>query len=330
MPNLAPTHRRHGGLQVVPGASLPCAADAERTGGNADERWIVLDSHATPLARCSLWWTRTPKLSGERVGYIGHYLDESEAAAGELLRHACGRLRDQGCCRAIGPIDGTTWNTYRFVTAPGDYPAFFGEPQNPAAWPDHLRANGFTEIAEYTSAVDTALYAPYAGETSAGNRLADAGISIRSLDLGRIEQDLPHIHKLACRSFRNNFLFQPIEIEGFSKRYRRLLSLVQTDMVLLAEADDRLVGFLFGLPEQFEVPVDPRPRTAIIRTLAIEPTRAYAGLGRLLFAKWRRLVHQLGYDTAIYAMMPVTSRSQALTARCAKTIRRYAVFEKVL
>ena len=36
---------------------------------------------------------------------------------------------------AVGPMDGSTWRRYRFITERGAEPAFFLETYNPDVWP---------------------------------------------------------------------------------------------------------------------------------------------------------------------------------------------------
>src|SRR6187397_2315103 len=44
------------------------------------------------VARCSLWWSAAPLLSGQHVGCVGHYMASDRAAAAELLVTACAHL----------------------------------------------------------------------------------------------------------------------------------------------------------------------------------------------------------------------------------------------
>ncbi|MGH7318902.1 MAG: hypothetical protein ACRELA_04650, partial [Candidatus Rokuibacteriota bacterium] len=106
---------------------------------------VILRGHdGGPVARCSLWWSRTPTLPGQRVGLVGHYAARGVGAARRLLAHACERLAAHACTLAVGPIDGSTWRRYRLIVERGTEPAFFLEPDNPDDWPAQFRAGGFT------------------------------------------------------------------------------------------------------------------------------------------------------------------------------------------
>src|SRR5436190_8969300 len=118
-------------------ASLPEFNVDDLVRHGADAHHVLADADGRPLGRCSLWWEKTPKLPGHRLGVIGHYAACNAGAAAELLKRACAQLSKRGCSRAVGPMDGNTWRRYRFVTDRGNAPAFFLEPENPAAWPRH-------------------------------------------------------------------------------------------------------------------------------------------------------------------------------------------------
>jgi hypothetical protein len=80
------------------------------------------------LAKCALWWSATPQFEGSRVGFIGHYERSDERAAQTLLQLVRKRLALAGCGIVVGPVDGSTWHRYRFVTERGDRPPFLLEP----------------------------------------------------------------------------------------------------------------------------------------------------------------------------------------------------------
>ena len=70
--------------------------------------------------------------------------------------------------------------------------------------------------------------------------------------------------------------------------------------------------------------------TLIVKTLAVRPGRAYAGLGAWLLAEVHRSARQLGYTRAIHALMHESNRSKNLSAHYAQPLRRYALFSKKL
>jgi len=309
----------------------PLHVDPAALGRDApDAHWMLRGERGALRARCSLWWTRTPSLLGHRVGLIGHYAARDAAAAGLLLERACRELAGRGCGVAVGPMDGSTWRHYRLVTERGGEPAFFLEPDNPDDWPDHFLALGFQPIAHYTSAVQCDLGCEDPRVSHIADRLLAQGTRIRPLDPRHLEDDLRRVYAVSAVSFRNNFLYTPIAETDFLAHYRALLPALRPELVLIAETADQPVGFIFAVPDLKQAerghPID----TVIVKTLAVLPERAHAGLGGLLLAVCQRTARKLGYLRAIHALMHEQNASRNLSRRYAHPMRRYALFGKTL
>ena len=201
------------------------------------------------VARCSCWWTGTALHDGRHVGVIGHYAAADEDSARALLSRACGLLASSGAATVVGPMDGTTWRRYRFIVDRGVEPPFFLEPDNPDEWPGHWARAGFAPLATYTSALNDNLdfEDPRTGATL--DRLREAGITIRTLDPARADAELQRIFRLSLSAFSRNFLYTPIAEAEFLEQYHAVLPHVRPELVLLAEKEDALVGFMFAIPD---------------------------------------------------------------------------------
>ena len=71
--------------------------------------------------------------------------------------------------------------------------------------------------------------------------------------------------------------------------------------------------------------------TLVVKTLAVRPDRAYAGLGALLLGHVHRNAAAMGLRRAVHALMHVSNQSRALSGHWrARQIRRYALFARVL
>jgi GNAT superfamily N-acetyltransferase len=317
-----------GGVQMI---------DARELRRHAPDRHLLaLDIASAPegvlRARCSCWWSEVPAMAGERVGTIGHYAASDGEAGSWLIEQACRRLRDAGCTVAIAPMDGNTWRRYRFIIERGEEPTFFLEPDQPDAWPDHFIASGFAELATYTSAVTTDLAQEDPRLQSAAARLAGRAVTIRAFDPdpARAEADLRRIYTLSRLSFAGNYLYTPIDEAEFIDQYRSVLPMVRPELVLLAERGAGLVGFLFALPDLLQLRRTGATDTIIIKTVAVAPGAASAGLGSVLVGQVQRQAHALGYRRAIHALMHERNVSQNISRRYARTIRRYALFSRAL
>jgi GNAT superfamily N-acetyltransferase len=295
-----------------------------------DALWLLADATGTAAARCSLWWRHTPPHEQHRLGLIGHYALRDAAAAAEVLNLACEQLARQRCTLAVAPMDGNTWQRYRLLTERGSEPLFFLEPDNPDDWPGHFTAAGFAPLAQYFSSLIPDLEQDEAHAEETARRLAAQGVRIRPVDLDRLDDELRRIYAVALASFRDNFLYTPIDEATFLSLYQGVGSFLRPELVLIAEQQGQVIGFHFGVPDLLQArrgqPVD----TYIVKTLAVHPDHAGAGLGGLLTARGRQAARRLGFRRAIHALMHEGSRSRLLRTGTARTFRRYTLYARPL
>lgn len=296
----------------------------------ADRHLLVVRDRMAIAAQASLWWHNTPLLPNQRIGAIGHYAALDGQAATLLLEAACGQLHDHHGTLAVGPMDGNTWRRYRLVSDRGTEPPFFLEPDTPPEWCDHFLAAGFAPLAVYRSALNTDLSTVDPRMEAVERRLQESAIRVRSLDITQFEAELQRIYALSLVSFRHNFLYTPIEASEFMAQYGQIRSSVQPNLVLLAEQDRNLVGFLFAIPDLAQAQRGRAIDTIIIKTVAVQPGRTYAGLGNVLVSRCQAIARELGYTRAIHALMHDSNNSRNLSARYAQPMRRYTLFSKTL
>ena len=289
-----------------------------------------LDRSWDRSTHCALWWRNTPPLSNHRVGLVGQFYAEDEAAAAEALQFACRTLTEQGCTLAIGPMDGNPWQHYRWVTERGSEPPFFLEPENPEAYPRYFLDQGFSPIAHYRSALSADLNVTDPRLQPVRDRLQRMGVSIRSLNLANLDAELRQIYAIVTTSFRHNFLYVPIPEPAFITQYHALLPFLKPEFVWLAEHQQRTIGFLFTVPNWRELEQGQAIRTIILKTIAVLPERQYAGLGQVLFEHCHAIAAEAGYDRALYALVHDANPCANLVRRYAQPIRRYALFAKPL
>lgn len=291
---------------------------------------LLLIDHGSLVARCSCWWRGTPVHEGTALGVIGHYAAADVDSGVALLVRACDVLASKGCATAVGPMDGNTWRRYRFIVERGSEPAFFLEPDNPDDWPRHWARAGFAELARYTSAVNDDLSRHDPESDAARARLTAAGFTIRAFDSSRADAELRRIFTLSLSAFRQNFLYTPISEQEFIAQNRAVLPHVRPDLFLLAERDDRLMGFLFCVPELLRAQRGAAAETMIIKTLAVDPSIRGIGLGGVLVEMGQRTARELGFGRAIHALIHDTNVSRKMSDRYARSIRRYALFSRSL
>ena len=305
--------------------------DSTSEAGQPPDRQLeVRDGSGQIAARCALWWEPALAVDGRPAGLIGRYVATSAEAAAELLHHACSQLRERGCALAIGPIDGNTWGSYRFVTGGTDDPPFFLEPSHPPEWPAHFVAAGFAPLARYFSTVTEDLDGADPKADRAEERLVASGCAIRPLDRSRLEEELRSIHRVSLAAFQQAFLYQPISFQAFAAAQAKLAPLLRPELVLMAERNGELVGFVFAIPDVLQAQRGLAPDTVIIKTLAVRPGRDQAGLGVVLVRRLHRTARELGFRRVIHALMHEGNSSRNICDTSSRLLREYTLFARPL
>lgn len=312
-----------------PGAVEPlAAADFRLT--SPSHHLGLRDSAGKLLARCSLWTARDARGMPTATGLIGHYAARDSDAGADILEHALKLHQSDWCERVIGPMDGSTWHRYRLLTERGTEPTFFLEPDNPDDWPTHFTNAGFVPLATYTSALNSDLGRIDPRSDGRRAEFERSGMTMRTFDVDRFEVDLAAIHELSLVAFARNFLYSPITLDAFLASYAPIRPHLVPELVLLAEHDGQLVGFIFGIPDLMEAARGEPGRTVIVKSMAVRPAYGGKGLGGLLMDACQRAARKLGFKRAIHALMRETNRSRIISARYGTTIRRYTLYEKRL
>ncbi|MEM9386785.1 MAG: hypothetical protein AAGA68_17125 [Pseudomonadota bacterium] len=261
-------------------------------------------------------YAHAPSLDGARTAAIGSFAC-ADAMAGEVaLKVAVVRLREAGFGAVLGPMNGTTWSSYRLVTQSEGRDPFFLEPANPSHFVTAFENAGFDVVGRYCSAVrDSAAPAPDANRPP--------GIHLRSLRADALEDELSRIFDVCLQAFARNAFYTPIPRAAFIEGYRALAVHIDPELVLLAEdGTGALRGFLFALPD----PSNPA-HTVILKTYA----SLVPGCGSALANRFHRIAGRRGFSEVIHALMHEDNLSAEHSTRTAGRIfRRYALYGKSL
>lgn len=315
------------GRPEAPG--LPLLEDAQ-LGMQAPDLHLADDAGR---GRASLWWSDVPAWPGQRLGVIGHFAATDPGTATTLLDAACAELAARGCTLAVGPMDGNTWRSYRFMTDACGFPRFALEPWNPAEWPRWWEASGFAPFQTYQSALEARMASEDPRLPELERKLAAAGVAMRPLDLGDFDGELARIFEISESAFAANVLYTPLPKAEFLAMYAKVKPYAHPRLVWLAEQATaertRPVGFVFCVPDLLQAQGGRQPDTLIVKTLAKVPDRGLGGLGKLLLAHVQREAQALGFTKAIHALMHDANRSATL-GEDATVIRRYTLYAKAL
>lgn len=291
-----------------------------------DEIVLELKKRGQIVATCSVWLKNTPlDIEGNAVGTIGRFYANNENNAHIVLDKAINIIKEEGCKTVVGPMNGNTWNPYRFIVESNGAPRFFLEDYNPLEYPKWFQAAGFHVSAEYfskeQSLINNALKLEKLYES-----FNDKGFSLRCLSDQNFEHDLETIYEISKICFENNYLYSPIDKQCFKEKYRKLQPMIIPELIRIAYCESDPIGFLFVVPNLF----DTFNKTIVAKTIGILPGFRNQGVAKYMLYDTFRKAHAMNFERAIVAYIYADNISRKLLDEDAVIIRRYQLFERNL
>ena len=265
-------------------------------------------------ACCSVWWGAAPQ------GCIGHFFADNNAAAEVILQEAIKLLANNNCKEILAPMNGNTWREYRYAVLGADKPRFLMEPPLVLGREKFLINAGFSLSDSYYSYDESLENAQENPPDIPG------GITLRSLDITRLEQELEGIYGLAITAFSQNPYYSPVSREVFVRQYLAYEKMLLPDLILIAEDNGRTVGFLFCIPDFLQ---GERPDTILLKTIAVLPEYRSCGLGGCMMETAKHRAAQIGFARCIYALVYEKNASRKF-CRGAELLREYSLFRRTL
>lgn len=284
----------------------------------------VILNEGMAVGRLAFYANEQLKYNGEKAAAIGSYecVDHTDTSM-ELLNYAKNIAVENGCTWLIGPMEGSTWNNYRF-SLHNDERNFFLEPFHYIYYNEQFKNAGFEPIAEFYSALDRHL--DFDSENHLANQkiFEEQELIFRNLNKDDLSNELKKIGQFSIESFAHNFLYTPITTSEFLEKYNKIEPLIDPELVWLAEDNKgSLVGLAFSIKDFSDV----SGKTIIIKSLARKRNSAYSGLGRHLSELIINSAVKLGYENIIHAFMKSDNASLRISKdQDSKSYKKYALY----
>lgn len=211
------------------------------------------------------------------VGWFGFFevLNDPEAAAA-LLQTAVDWARRAGHQSLLGPAQFSTNDEVGLLVDGFDDPPRILMTYNPRHYADFIEAAGFhkaQDLLAYRASLDE--LHEHGGPPPKLLRVIQAmkrrgRFTVRSIDMKHFDQEVERVKVLYNRSWARNWGFVPMTDREIEKLGEQLKSILDPDLVVVAEKDGETVGFGLTLPD-LNAPLHkayPRPETPEWWTMA--------------------------------------------------------------
>lgn len=287
------------------------------------ECWVVLRNEI-PVARLAIYNNPQLVYNKQQAGCIGSYECENDAeTACIILQKAFEQLKELKLSYVIGPMNGSTWDNYRFSTHHNTAP-FLLEPHHHLYYNDQFRDNGFEVISNYTSSFDTALPHNLPELLEREHHFTALGVTIRSINLEQFEHELERLYPFVTEAFQTNFLYTPIEWESFRDKYKEALKIIDPNFVLIAEnAEQEPIGFVFAYQNLY----CKTEKQLVIKTIARSYNKKWSGLGHVIANQVISNAKQYGFSALIHAFMIQEATSTEISRNFSGEVyKHYALY----
>ncbi|RZL38438.1 MAG: hypothetical protein EOP00_28540 [Pedobacter sp.] len=285
------------------------------------DKGFVLYINNKPAAMACVINNANFRFENEKTACIAFYecIENSEASH-TLLHTICNYCKKQGYKHLVGPINGSTWNSYRFATETIT-DSFLSELFHKDYYVNQFEQFGFKTTAEYVTQIDTKLTIPKVSND------VNEDISFRTLDVENYEAEIKKIFAFCTEVFQNNFLYTAIDEATFLKKYKALKDLINPEFVLIAEHNGETVGLILALHDFY----CKHEKRLIIKTLARKSSLYYVGVAQELSAKVVKTALLNNYQCILHAFMHQNNASKNVSRKFSgEPFRTYKLFQKEL
>lgn len=239
----------------------------------------------------------------------------------ELLDRIKGRYERKDFAGIIGPLNGSTWDSYRF-SIDGESAPFFLEPFQDAFYPACFESQGYETLYNYKSHITRNIQGqefinPYQHIPE------EKGITIREVNMEDWDKELEAIAEISLEAFKDAALYSPITKEEFISRMAGLKKIIEKEFFLIAEYESKVIAYFFGYRDLLY-----KSQTRLVaKTLARNPDPRWKGIGAFLTFELIKRAKAAGMDEAVHALFQVTNASKFISDKHNQEhFRSYKVF----
>ncbi|NOQ73723.1 MAG: GNAT family N-acetyltransferase [Crocinitomix sp.] len=277
------------------------------------------------------------KYKEQEEGIIGWFeCSNSQSLSDSLLNAAIDFLKTKACKKVIGPINGSTWNNYRFNKT-AEQPLLPGEPFQPLYYVRLWETFGFKEYSTYeTTLAPNDLFEPMT--MAEGQELAEQfNLKVVFYPAKPSPEFLDKMYDFYHACFQTNPLFHPIEKEAYHKLSGKFAQILNAEhSLLVTDNEDNPIAVTLTYNDVYHAyyeagkiknPLHAKKRL-LIKTIATHPEWQGKQIGTLMINLVHNLANESGYKE-IYHLLMFNHNLSATKGKekfVTKKVREYAIY----
>ncbi len=277
------------------------------------------------------------KFDNQEEGIIGWYESaDSQSLSDSLMKAAIDFLKTCGCKKVIGPINGSTWNNYRFNKT-AEQPILPGEPFQPLYYIRLWEKYGFNEYSTYeTTLAPNDLFEPMTMDE--GQELAQQfNLKVVFYPTEPSSDFLDKMYDFYHACFQSNPLFHPIDKEAYHKLSNKFAQILNAEhSLLVTDKEDNPIAVTLtyndvyhALYEEGKIKDQLHAKSRLlIKTIATHPDWQGKQIGTLMINLVHNLANESGYEE-IYHLLMFNNNLSATKGKekfVTKKVREYAIY----
>ncbi len=190
------------------------------------------------------------EFQGWNVGYWGFFeCIENQGVAQSLFEAAADWLRKEGVEGAIGPMNPSTNYTCGLLVDGFDSPPVVMMPYNMRYYPELVEGAGLSKAKDLLAWIVDTPVVPERLEKLGQYALRKGNFTVRKVDFSRLDEEIKLLLSVYNSAWEKNWGFVPMTEEEFVHTAADLKLVADRDLVFVAEADGKAVGFSLALPD---------------------------------------------------------------------------------
>jgi GNAT superfamily N-acetyltransferase len=193
------------------------------------------------------------KFSGENIGFFGFFESINDYQVTEsLFNKVVEWIKEEGLEAVVGPENYTVNDSCGILTEGFNLPPVVGMPYNKQYYPDFFERYGFVkkiDMVAYHFSSNKTPETLIRHESIAEEIIKKSGVKIRPIDMKNIGSEIKKFQNAYNSAFEKNWGFVPLTYEEFRHQAKNLKKIADPDMVLLAEHNGDIIGFVCTLPD---------------------------------------------------------------------------------